>query len=65
MARITYILHDGTQHVVEAAKAGANIATMPPEIMEKLIQHPLTDAGLKRFLDDWNKARKEKPSLTI
>lgn len=53
------------QHVVEAAKAGANIATMPPEIMEKLIQHPLTDAGLKRFLDDWNKARKEKPSLTI
>ncbi len=53
------------QHVVDAAKVGANIATMPPEIMEKLIQHPLTDAGLKRFLDDWNKARKEKPSLTI
>lgn len=53
------------QHVVDAAKAGASIATMPPEIMEKLIQHPLTDAGLKRFLDDWNKARKEKPSLTI
>lgn len=53
------------QHVVDAAKVGASIATMPPEIMEKLIQHPLTDAGLKRFLDDWNKARKEKPSLTI
>ena len=53
------------QHVLEAAKAGANIATMPPEIMEKLIQHPLTDIGLKRFLDDWNRARKEKPSLTI
>ncbi len=53
------------QHIVDAAKAGASIATMPPEIMEKLIQHPLTDAGLKRFLDDWNKARKEKPSLTI
>jgi transaldolase len=53
------------QHIIEAAKVGANIATMPPEIMEKLIQHPLTDIGLKRFLDDWNKARKEKPSLTI
>jgi transaldolase len=53
------------QHVLEAARAGANIATMPSEVMEKLIQHPLTDIGLKRFLDDWNKARREKPSLTV
>jgi transaldolase len=52
------------QHVIEAAKAGADISTMPPEIMEKMMQHPLTDAGLKRFLDDWNKAKKAKPSLT-
>jgi len=45
-------------HVLEAAKIGADIATMPPEVMEKMWQHPLTDAGLKRFLDDWNKAKK-------
>jgi transaldolase len=53
------------QHVVEAAKIGADIATMPPEVMEKMIQHPLTDLGLKRFLDDWQKAKKSKPSITV
>ena len=53
------------QHVLEAAKAGADIATMPPEVMEKMMQHPLTDAGLKRFLDDWEKAKKAMPSLTV
>ena len=53
-------------HVIEAARAGANIATMPPEVMEKMIQHPLTDIGLKRFLEDWAKAKKkEKPSITV
>lgn len=52
------------QHVLEAAKAGADISTMPPEIMEKMIHHPLTDAGLKRFLEDWQKANKTKPSIT-
>lgn len=53
------------QHVIEAAKAGADISTMPPEVMEKMIQHPLTDIGLKRFLDDWAKAKKAKPSITV
>ena len=53
------------QHVLEAAKIGADIATMPPEVMEKMWQHPLTDAGLKRFLDDWQKAKKAKPSITV
>jgi transaldolase len=53
------------QHVLEAARAGANIATMPADVMEKMIQHPLTDIGLKKFLDDWKKARKERPSLTV
>jgi transaldolase len=51
------------QHVLEAAKVGADIATMPPEVMEKMMQHPLTDSGLKRFLDDWQKAKKAKPSI--
>jgi transaldolase len=53
------------QHVIEAARVGADIATMPPEVMEKMMQHPLTDAGLKRFLDDWQKAKKSKPSITV
>ena len=55
----------GPQHILEAAKLGAGIATMPPEVMEKMMMHPLTDAGLKKFLDDWNRAKKEKPSLTV
>lgn len=54
-----------TQHVLEAAKVGADIATMPPEVMEKMMQHPLTDAGLKRFLEDWEKAKKAKASITV
>jgi len=53
------------QHVLEAAKVGADIATMPPEVMEKMMQHPLTDAGLKRFLEDWEKAKKAKASITV
>lgn len=53
-------------HVVEAAKLGADIATMPPEVMEKMMQHPLTDIGLRKFLDDWSKTKKEKkPSITV
>ena len=52
------------QHVLEAARAGADIATMPPEVLEKMMQHPLTDAGLRRFLDDWEKAKKSKASIT-
>jgi len=53
------------QHVLEAAKVGADIATMPPEVMEKMIQHPLTDSGLKRFLDDWERAKKARASITV
>lgn len=42
-------------HVTEVAKIGADIATIPPEIIRKLAQHPLTDAGLATFLKDWAK----------
>ncbi len=45
-------------HVLEAAKLGAHIATMPYAVMEKLVQHPLTDLGLARFLKDWEKVPK-------
>lgn len=43
-------------HVVQSVQAGAHIATMPFKIMQMLFKHPLTDIGLKRFLDDWNAA---------
>lgn len=43
-------------HVVQAINAGAHISTMPFKIMQMLFKHPLTDIGLKRFLDDWNQA---------
>ena len=46
-------------HVVEAAKLGAHIGTMPLAVFNALLKHPLTDIGLKRFLDDWEKAKKE------
>lgn len=46
-------------HVVEAAKLGADIGTMPMSVLLSLLKHPLTDIGLKRFLDDWEKAKKE------
>lgn len=44
-------------HVVEAAKLGSHIATMPFKVFEQLFAHPLTDRGLEAFLKDWEKAR--------
>jgi transaldolase len=43
-------------HVVEAARIGADVATMPFRVMVQLINHPLTDKGLEQFLADWRKA---------
>lgn len=43
-------------HVVQAIQAGAHVSTMPLKIMQMLFKHPLTDSGLKRFLEDWNAA---------
>ena len=40
-------------HVLEAAKMGADVVTLPPNVLKQLISHPLTDNGLKAFLDDW------------
>ena len=45
-------------HVIDAARLGANIATVPPGIIRKMVKHSLTDAGIKRFLDDWKKVKK-------
>jgi transaldolase len=44
------------QHIVEAVRVGAHIATIPYKVLEQLIQHPLTDIGLERFTNDWKKS---------
>ena len=47
-------------HVLEAAKIGAHIATIPYEALMKLIKHPLTDIGIQRFLNDWKKLQERQ-----
>ena len=46
------------RHVIDAARIGADIATVPFGVMEKLVRHPLTDIGIERFLADWRKVKK-------
>ncbi|GIU71293.1 MAG: transaldolase [Candidatus Nitrosocaldaceae archaeon] len=52
-------------HVIEAARIGADVVTMPPDVLEKMIKHPLTDQGLNRFLADWEKVKKANPNLVF
>ncbi len=51
-------------HVVDAAMIGADIATLPYGVFKKLAHHPLTDIGLKRFLDDWEMAKQVRQGKT-
>ena len=46
-------------HVKEAARLGADVATIPLNVIDQLLEHPLTDRGLERFLDDWNALQEE------
>jgi len=46
-------------HVIEAARAGAHIATVPFKVLQQLCKHPLTDQGIERFLADWEKVPKK------
>ncbi|HVE37083.1 MAG TPA: fructose-6-phosphate aldolase [Nitrososphaeraceae archaeon] len=46
-------------HVIEAGKLGAHIVTLPPDILGKMLTHPLTDKGLALFLSDWEKVKNE------
>ncbi|MCC6345736.1 MAG: fructose-6-phosphate aldolase [Nitrospirales bacterium] len=47
-------------HVVDAAKLGADIATIPYSVITQLIKHPLTDIGIEKFLKDWEKVKQKK-----
>jgi len=51
------------QHVVDAGKIGADVVTLPPTVLEKMLKHTLTDKGLKAFLDDWERLQAENPDL--
>jgi transaldolase len=46
-------------HVVEAARLGADVATMPFDVFSKLVKHPLTDSGLAKFLSDWKQLQND------
>jgi transaldolase len=52
-------------HVIDAGKIGAHVVTLPPDILGKMLTHPLTDKGLSAFLSDWEKVKRENPNLTI
>ena len=52
-------------HVIEAGKCGADILTLPPEILRKMLMHPLTDVGLSNFISDWKKVRDVNPDLAF
>ena len=50
-------------HVIESAKLGADVVTLPPDILQKMIHHTLTDKGLDMFLNDWAKLKKGFPNI--
>ena len=50
-------------HVVDAAKVGAHVVTLPPTVLDKMLQHPLTDIGLDNFLSDWKKFKSGNPDI--
>ena len=50
-------------HLVEAALMGADVSTMPFAVINKLFNHPLTDVGLKNFLNDWQKLTEKEEKL--
>lgn len=52
-------------HVVDAAKIGADVVTLPPGVLNKMLQHPLTKIGLENFLKDWEKVKAENPDIKI
>ncbi len=52
-------------HVVEAGKIGADVVTLPPAVLGKMLKHPLTDIGLKNFLADWEKLKAENPNIRL
>ena len=52
-------------HVIDAAKLGAGAVTLPPDVLTKMMSHPLTEIGLSKFLEDWKNTKNSTPKLTV
>ncbi len=52
-------------HVIDAAKTGAHVVTLPPSVLDKMLQHPLTAIGLENFLSDWKKLKDGNSDIKI
>ena len=52
-------------HVIDAAKIGADVVTLPPAVLDKMLQHPLTTIGLENFLSDWKKLKDGNSDIKI
>jgi transaldolase len=52
-------------HVIDAAKIGADVVTLPPAVLDKMLEHPLTKIGLENFLADWDKLKSGNPDIKI
>lgn len=52
-------------HVIDAAKIGAHVVTLPPNVLDKMLQHPLTTIGLENFLSDWKKLKDGNSDIKI
>lgn len=52
-------------HVVDAAKIGADVVTLPPAVLDKMLRHPLTDIGLKNFLADWERLKSQNQDTEL
>jgi len=52
-------------HVIDAAKIGADVVTLPPVVLDKMMQHPLTKIGLENFLADWEKLKAGNSDIKI
>ncbi len=52
-------------HVIDAAKIGAHVVTLPPAVLDKMLQHPLTNIGLEHFLSDWKKLKSGNSDIKI
>ena len=48
------------EHVLQAARAGAHVATVPFKVLKQMVEHPLTDIGIQKFLADWNQQKSRK-----
>ena len=55
----------GGGSVIDAAKIGADVVTLPPAVLEKMMQPPLTKIGLENFLIDWEKLKDKNPDIKI